>query len=412
VSFSPKQRRFFADGNRRWNIKSGATRSGKTFLDYYMLPIRLRELSGKAGLAVMLGNTKGTLQRNLIEPLQSIWTSSLVSDIRSDNTSRMFGEKVYCLGADNAASVDRIRGSSWKYLYGDEWATWHPDVFSMAKSRLDKSYSLADLTNNPEGPDHWAYKFATSDVDVFFQEYCIDDNPYLAPEFVSNLKKEYAGTVYYDRFILGKWVRAEGACFPTFHYNKTSTETGNVLYELPEGNPIKRVTFGIDFGGHKSATVFVATGWFIKDAKWCIVTLDYDRIDHATKEIGPLDLNNRWFAFQARVRERWPVDRAFADSAEQILIKGLNQMPHSIHVADAMKRPITERIRAANILYASGRKFVMAHCEQLIKAIEGAVWDTKALVDTRLDNGTSDIDSLDADEYSWERNVTDLVGRL
>lgn len=408
MSFAPKQKEFYNKATHRWNIKSGATRSGKTFFDYFMIPIRIRALIGKPGLVVFLGNTKGTLQRNLIEPLQKIWGTTLVGDIKSDNTAMLFGEKVHCLGADKVTSVNRVRGSSWKYLYGDEFATWHSDVFTMAKSRLDKAYSCADLTNNPESPVHWAYKFIHSDADIFLQEYCIDDNPYLDPNFVEQLKKEYAGTVYYDRFILGKWVRAEGLCFPSFKHNKNDKTPGNVLYTLPE--KILRITFGIDFGGHKSCTTFICTGWYLKEGKLAIVTLDAQRLSHLGKDIGPQELNAAWFKFQERCRKQWPADRAFADSTEQILIKGLNSIPTSMRVDNAMKRPINDRIRAANMLYSCGRKSIMSNCAALIEAVETAVWDEKAEEDARLDDGTSDIDSLDADEYSWERSISELIG--
>lgn len=98
IDFSLKQKAFWKEANHRWNVKSGATRSGKTYLDYYIIPKRIRSLSRKDGLIVLLGNTKGTLQRNVIEPLQNIWSTSLVSDIRSDNTAMLFGERCYCLG--------------------------------------------------------------------------------------------------------------------------------------------------------------------------------------------------------------------------------------------------------------------------------------------------------------------------
>ena len=110
LNFTPKQKEFWKNCNHRWNIKCGATRSGKTFLDYYLIPKRIRAVSKKQGLYVILGNTKSTLQRNIIEPLQNIWSTQLVSDIKSDNTAVMFGEKVYCIGADKINQVDRIRG--------------------------------------------------------------------------------------------------------------------------------------------------------------------------------------------------------------------------------------------------------------------------------------------------------------
>ena len=160
------QKEYFRNANRRWNIKTGATRSGKTYMDYYLIPMRIRETADKDGLTVILGNTKGTLQRNIIEPLRKIWGGSYVSDIKSDNTAVLFGEKCYCLGADKISQVDRLRGSSIKYCYGDEVVTWNEDVFTMLKSRLDKPYSSFDGTCNPEGQQHWFKKFLDSDADI------------------------------------------------------------------------------------------------------------------------------------------------------------------------------------------------------------------------------------------------------
>ena len=211
------QREYRDNACRRWNIKTGATRSGKTWLDIaFIIPQRIMAVKGLPGLTVLLGNTKGTLQRNVIEPMQEIFGSSRVGSIRSDNTAEIFGERVHCLGADNKKHVDRLRGSSIKYCYGDEVVTWSKDVFDMLKSRLDKPYSMFDGTCNPEGPQHWFKDFLDSDADIFQQHYTIDDNPFLPKAFVDNLKAEYAGTVLYDRYILGKWAASEGALFTVY----------------------------------------------------------------------------------------------------------------------------------------------------------------------------------------------------
>lgn len=210
------QRQFWREANHRWNIKTGATRSGKTYMDYFVIPKRLIAGEGKDGLNVILGNTRETIRRNVILPMQSIYGAKRVGNIRSDNSCIMFGQRVFCLGADNANHVDRLRGSSIKYCYGDEIVTWSPDVFDMLKSRLDKPYSLFDGTCNPDSPQHWFYEFLQSDADIYQQAYTIDDNPFLSPEFVANLKKEYNGTVLYDRYINGLWVAADGALFTTY----------------------------------------------------------------------------------------------------------------------------------------------------------------------------------------------------
>lgn len=217
----------------RWGFKGGATRSGKTYLDFrWIIPIRIRERIGKDGLAVILGVTKSTIERNVLEPMRNIYGDELVGTISSDNTAWIFGEKCYCLGAEKVSQVSKIRGASIKYCYGDEVADWAEEVFALLKSRLDKEYSCFDGTFNPQYPDHWLKKFLDSNADIFSQTYTIDDNPFLPESFKENLKKEYEGTVYYDRYILGLWRIAEGLVYPMFDRarNVTSERGGPGRY--------------------------------------------------------------------------------------------------------------------------------------------------------------------------------------
>lgn len=215
MTLSPMQCEYINNATHRWNVKTGATRSGKTFMDIaFTIPYRLRQTHGKPGLRLLLGATKGTLTRNIIDPLAERWGTSLVSPIRNDNTATLFGEKVYCLGADSIRQVNRIRGASVVYCYGDEVTTWNEEVFTMLKSRLDKPDSTFDGTCNPEGPNHWFKQFIDSGADVYAQAYTIDDNPFLPASFVAALKQEYSGTVFYDRYIRGLWVHAEGLIYP------------------------------------------------------------------------------------------------------------------------------------------------------------------------------------------------------
>lgn len=236
---SPKQREFVKYGTHRWNFKGGATRSGKTYLDFrWIIPIRIRERIGKDGLAVILGVTKSTIERNVLEPMRNIYGDELVGTISSDNTAWIFGEKCYCLGAEKVSQVSKIRGASIKYCYGDEVADWSEEVFALLKSRLDKEYSCFDGTFNPQYPDHWLKKFLDSNADIFSQTYTIDDNPFLPESFKENLKKEYEGTVYYDRYILGLWVRAEGLVYPMFGdgcITQDTPDTGDYYISIDYG---------------------------------------------------------------------------------------------------------------------------------------------------------------------------------
>ncbi|MBR0463441.1 MAG: terminase family protein [Clostridia bacterium] len=400
---SSKQLEFWRECNRRWNVKTGATRSGKTYMDYFLIPRRLLAGAGKEGLNVILGNTRETIRRNVILPMVSIYGSGRIGNIRTDNSCTMFGQQVFILGADNEAHVNRLRGASIKYCYGDEITTWNQGVFDMLKSRLDKPYSVFDGTCNPEGPQHWFKTFLDSDADIYQQAYCIDDNPYLDPAFVENLKREYSGTVLYDRYIRGLWVAAEGAIYKPFCDHPERF----VISGLSD-QTINKAIIGVDFGGGTSAHAFCCTGLTNRGS---VVILDEYR---EKKALEPTKLETDFVDFVRRCQMRWLVTDVWCDSAEQTLINGLRSAAArerlGVNIGNAMKRAINDRIRATCLLMGAGRFFINADCAETIDALKSALWDSRHNTeDVRLDDGTTNIDSLDAMEYSFEREIPTLI---
>lgn len=395
-NLTDKQKEFWNNCNHRWNVKCGATRSGKTFLDYYLIPKRIRAVSGRDGLYVILGNTKSTLQRNIIEPLQNIWGIELVSDIKADNTALMFGEKVHCIGADKINQVNRLRGSSIKYCYGDEVVTWNEEVFNMLKSRLDKSYSLFDGTCNPESPNHWFKQFLESDADIFYQQYTLYDNPHNPTEFVKNLELEYQGTVYFDRYILGKWKRAEGIVFPDFADN-----TDKYIISKDEcPKRFKTLGVGYDLGGNKSNFALIASG--ITDKNEVIV--------FAAREIVPEDLKledveNAAIDFITEIEEKYEViaDYCYIDDNYYTTVNSLNNWRYifdsAAHVKASM--PLEDRPLMLTKLMATGRfKLIEGECEPLIYQLQNAVFDEKSEKAVICDDGSMNIDCIDGFFYS------------
>ncbi len=407
MAFSPMQQEYFRSATHRWNVKSGATRSGKTYMDYFVIPKRIRAVAGKEGLVVLLGNTKGTLQRNIIEPLRDMWGSAFVTDIRSDNTAELFGEHCYCLGADKITQVDRLRGSSIKYCYGDEVVTWHQGVFDMLKSRLDKPYSRFDGTCNPEGRHHWFKKFLDSDADIYCQKYTLDDNPFLSADFVENLKREYQGTIYYDRYILGDWVNAEGLIYRTFADSPESFITDDL-----EKYDIIFATIGVDFGGGSSAHAFNCTA-FTRGFREIITIHDYRRKDAATPKQLYDDLGKFIEECRLIAGGRFPVTDMYCDNTEQTLIGGIKaeaaQNGWKINVHNARKKEINDRIRFYCILQGAGRYKIHKSCTATVDAFSEAMWADSQTADIRLDDGTTNIDNLDAQEYSTEPYMKDIL---
>ena len=408
--FTQKQKEYFRNATHRWNIKEGATRSGKTHMDYYVIPKRIRRVAGKEGLIVLLGNTKGTLTRNIIDPLQSMYGTRLVSSIRSDNTADLFGEKCYCLGADKVSQVDRLRGSSISYCYGDEVVTWNEEVFGMLKSRLDKPWSCFDGTCNPEGRQHWFKKFLDSDADIYRLKFTLDDNPTLDPKFVENLKKEYMGSVYYDRYILGNWVNAEGII-----YRKFNDRPEDFIIDGIDGLDLVFATVGVDFGGGKSAHAFDCTG-FSRGLGQIVTVHDYHRKDAAT----PQQLYDDFAQFIIECRlilGNVPIVDIYCDSAEQTLIAGLRveaaRRGLKVEIHNARKYPINDRIRFYTAMMGAGRYKILKGCTSTIDAFSEAMWDGRTITaDVRLDDGTTNIDNLDAQEYSTEPYMREMMERV
>ena len=411
------QREYWNNANHRWNVKSGATRSGKTYLDYYMIAKRLRDAKGH-GLLVILGNTKGTIERNILDPMREIWGSEMIGNISSDNTVRLFGKKVYALGADKKTSVTKIQGAGIEYCYGDEITTWSEEIFQMLKSRLDKPTSKFDGTCNPASPTHWFKKFLESNADIYQQHYTIDDNPFLTPFFVEQLKREYFGTVYYNRYILGQWAIAEGSIYPMLkEHHVIDLKDWNAKDSI--GNythPIRRlngyVNIGVDFGGNKSAHAFSCT-WISMNMNY-IVTVKDKRI---TRELNPTELEKEFVNFvQEVLDESYRLNNIRADSAEQVLIRGLSKALHDAKifykVKNALKTSVNGRIRTYQRLINTDRYFILSNCKDTLEAFKNAVWSTKTDSDgkdVRLDDGTTNIDSLDAQEYSTEEEHAKLV---
>ena len=406
MSLTPKQIEYLQNCSHRWNVKTGATGSGKSFVDYTVtIPKRILAARGE-GLLVLLGNTQGTLARNILEPMRKFWGPDLVGNISSDNTVKLFGKRCYVLGADNKKHVARIQGATFEWVYGDEVTTWSEEVFRMLQSRLRCEHSAFDGTCNPDSPHHWFKRFLDSDADIYQQSYTIDDGA-LPANVVAELKREYAGTVYYNRYILGQWAAAEGVIYRLF-----AEDPDRFLW--PDEKPLYpwQVYIGVDFGGNGSRHAFVATGQLSGDRAG-VVVLASRRVDAAGTD--ETYLSKAFLQFVEEVFSRWgEIHAVYCDSAEQVLKNSLRSALQATRFAwlaervyNARKNPINDRIRLTSLLMGSGRFWYLPAAQTVRDALSSALWSGKHPgVDERLDDGTTDIDTLDAFEYTIEREAT------
>ncbi|MGI6663892.1 MAG: PBSX family phage terminase large subunit [Christensenellaceae bacterium] len=377
MAFSALQQEYLDNATKRWNIKTGATRSGKTFLDYaFVIPKRITSCTG-SGLIALIGNTRTTLERNVLDPMRTIWGSKLVGNVSQGyNTVRLFGKKCHVFGADKISQVSKIQGAGIEYCYGDEVTTWAEDVFQMLKSRLDKPNSAFDGTCNPDSPLHWFKKFLESDADIYRQDYTIDDNPFLTPFFVEQLKKEYLGTVYYDRFILGKWTLAEGLVYANFDHKR------HIYNEQPkEGAWYVSVDYG-------TINPFSAGLWCVREGKaYRTKELYYD-----SKKAYRQKTNSEYYSMLREFIGKAPVRSIIVDPSAAAFIEEIRRAGEFI-VRDA-NNEVTNGIRRTAGALNKGALFIHESCENTIREFGTYAWDEKKGSDTPIKKNDHAMDEV------------------
>lgn len=374
---SPKQIEFCREGNRRWNFKGGATRSGKTYLDFrWIIPLRIRERIGQEGLVVILGVTKSTIERNVLAPMRDIYGDELVGTISSDNTVTLFGEKCYALGAEKVSQVSKIRGASIKYCYGDEVADWSEEVFELLKSRLDKECSCFDGTFNPQYPTHWLKVFLDSDADIFSQTYTIDDNPFLPESFRENLKKEYAGTVFYDRYILGKWALAEGLIYPMF---------GSDCIAPTEPRTYTEYMISMDYGIQNPTAMLL---WGKCGKVWYAVKEYY----HSGREERNQKTDQQYYEELEKLAGDLPARKLIIDPSATSFIALCNQKKRFL--VWRAHNEVIEGIRHTASCLSDGGIKINDCCDRTIKEFQMYSWDDKAQDDKPIKENDHAMDAV------------------
>jgi PBSX family phage terminase large subunit len=403
-------------------VAEGAIRSGKTIDHCIIAAAYLEEAPDKYHLAS--GSTIGNAKLNIgvcngfgLEAIfrgRCRWGKCRDNEALFINTRT--GEKVVIfVGGSKADSYKRILGNS----YGLWIATEINEHYDSADSRTSflkvatgrqiaalRPFTLWDLNPcNPKASIYESYidKYRAQGLTggYLYQHFTIKDNATITPERIAEIESRYdPDSVWYRRDILGERAVAEGLIYQLF----ADRPERYVVSELPH---IQRATIGVDFGGGTSAHAFCCLG----HSGSSIVVLDEYREQQA---LNPTKLQADFVDFVRRCQMRWLVTDVWCDSAEQTLINGLRTAAAQAHlplnIGNAMKKPINDRIRALCILMGADRFKIHTGCKHTIDALKSAIWDSrKPTEDVRLDDGTTNIDSLDALEYAYERDIPVLI---
>lgn len=405
-----KQKKFMNDSMRlkaRITLLYGSVRAGKTFIAllWFVSFVLTRPRTDEV---LMIGKTMTTLKRNSLNLLQSLVGEENFTYSVSAKEGRLFGRTVWLEGADNEAAESKIKGMTLAAIYADELTEIPKAVTMQCFARISLPGARFIGTTNPDDPENYVNQeiILNPIIDKHVVKFTIDDNTTLDPAYVAEIKKEFTG-VFYERFILGNFVRAEGVIFRQFADDPEKW----ILDDVPAD--VKWMTFGIDFGVNRSKTIFICTG--IREKGAGVVILDEFRISESG--VRPDEIERRFTAFVRHCMERFPKIQptyCWTDQPETLTL-GIaaavrrEGLPVSVVLAD--KRQINERIYAKERMLNTGKWHVMRWCEMVVYSTSNQLWDEKKTdkgQDVRLDNDPKVNDVADAEEYSWEPFIEEM----
>lgn len=244
------------DGTKNFDavICDGAVRSGKTMAMTLGFVLWSSQNFGSQNFA-FCGKTIESLKRNVIEPMQK-WLEGIV-EIRSgggrnfvDISAKNHTNRYYFFGGKDENSYKSIQGVTLAGVMLDEVALMPQNFVEQAISRCSVKDSRFWFNCNPDSPEHWFYKewiLKAEEKNAFRLKFTMDDNFSLSENIKNRYKRLYSG-IFYDRYVMGNWISADGRVYDMFDKNI------NIIHKIPEteGDFYVSADFGI-----QNATVFL-----------------------------------------------------------------------------------------------------------------------------------------------------------
>ena len=195
------------------------------------------------------GKTIASLRRNVIMLMpQLLGGIAEITDKRSDNMLLIRAGDVtnryYLFGGRDESSYTLVQGMTLAGVLFDEVALMPRSFVEQAMARCSVENSKLWYNCNPEGPTHWFYEEWIQKAaarNMLHLHFTMNDNPSLSDKKRAEYESMYTG-VFYDRYILGKWVRAEGLVYPMFD------RANHIVQRMPDYSRRHRYYVAVDYG--------------------------------------------------------------------------------------------------------------------------------------------------------------------
>jgi len=237
-------------------ICDGAVRSGKTVcmsISFIAWAFYAFEDTSFA----LCGKTIASLRRNVLIPLLPVLrtigfecaeklSQNLLKISRDGRTNRF-----YLFGGKDEGSASLIQGMTLGGVLLDEVALMPRSFVEQALARCSLDGSKLWFNCNPENPMHWFHEEWIKKADeknCLYLHFTMDDNPALSGKIVARYKSLYSGA-FYERFVEGKWVAAQGSVYPMFsalsHVREPPAQRAGAHYISCDYGTVNPSSFGL-----------------------------------------------------------------------------------------------------------------------------------------------------------------------
>lgn len=433
--FNQKQVNYLRKTNDCWfNVAEGGKRGSKNVLNALCFCILLENHPDK--LHLLAGVSIASVKLNIIDcDGYGIlnYFSGRSREGKYKNKDCLYvrtadGKEKILLVSGGAKDGDEkyIKGNTYGMAYVTEANECHPKFLKEVMDRTISSAKrkiLHDL--NPKPPAHWYYteildfheeqQKINKDYGYNYEHFNIFDNMSITDNQLKLVLSTYdKSSIWYKRDILGIRMANAGILFDLIANNKERYLTNNKISGI--------ITCGVDIGKNGSKHAFCSQ--IISRSYRNVLTIRSDEVDCSNQDgvqdtdgIG-VKLKQLRDGFIKHIKyvilHYGKIDYIFVDNAEPTIIDFLQQCleNENIHipVKPSIKIPIEDRIHLIGILLMQDRlNFLEKETKEIVKALQEATQDDKSEVDRWLDDGTSDIDILDAFIYGIENWVRELM---
>ena len=208
-------------------ICDGAVRSGKTLCMSVSFVTWAFSAFSDCSFA-LCGKTISSLRRNVVTVILPVlrelgfecdekYSKNLIEISYGGATNRF-----YLFGGKDEGSAALIQGMTLAGVLLDEVTLMPRSFVEQALARCSVEGSKLWFNCNPEHPMHWFHEEWIKKKDeknCCYLHFTMKDNPSLTPAIIRRYEKLYSGA-FYERFVLGRWVAAQGCVYPMFSLEK------------------------------------------------------------------------------------------------------------------------------------------------------------------------------------------------